>query len=238
MTTTPRALVREALGDRPADAARRAGHDGDLARELSLTHPSASSLHAAVPAWRPVSHARPHHGPDAGDDVGDLRHGRLLEGEVERDHRVLAGDPDDRRPQLVEGLLGDHRRDVAGDAAALDGLLGDHQPAGPADRLEHARRCPSGRASAGRCTSTEIPSRRQLLGRLQALDDHVRPGHERHVRAGPLDLGLAERDHVVLVLGDLAVGHVQQLVLDEDDRVVVADRRLEQALGVRAAWTA
>jgi hypothetical protein len=38
---------------------------------------------------------------------------------------------------------------------------------------------------------------------------------------------------VVLVVGDLAALAVEVLVLDEDDRVVVADRRLEQALGVR-----
>ena len=42
------------------------------------------------------------------------------------------------RPEAVEGLLRDHRRDVAADAAALDRLLGDHQPAGPADRVEDA----------------------------------------------------------------------------------------------------
>jgi hypothetical protein len=37
---------------------------------------------------------------------------------------------------------------------------------------------------------------------------------------------------VVLVLGHLAALAVEVLVLDEDDRVVVADRRLQQTLGV------
>ena len=43
---------------------------------------------------------------------------------------------------------------------------------------------------------------------------------------------MAEVDDVVLVLGHLAALAVEVLVLDEDDRVVVADRRLEQALRV------
>ena len=36
----------------------------------------------------------------------------------------------------------------------------------------------------------------------------------------------------VVVVGDLALHVVEHLALDEDDRVVVADRGLEQALGV------
>ena len=50
-------------------------------------------------------------------------------------------------------------------------------------------------------------------------------------RARLLDIGLAQGDDVLLVR-DRALGHVEQLVLDEDDRVVVADGGLEQAAGV------
>ncbi len=71
----------------------------------------------------------------------------------------------------------------------------------------------------------------KLVGRLEVLGDHVRPGHKRHIRADTPDLGLAEGDQQ-LALRHLSVGHVEQLVLDEHDGLIVADRGLEQALRI------
>ena len=68
-------------------------------------------------------------------------------------------------------------------------------------------------------------------GRLQGPGHHVRPGDEGAVPAGPLDVGDAEVDGVLL-LRHRPFGHVEQLVLDEDHRVVVADGARQQALGV------
>jgi hypothetical protein len=59
----------------------------------------------------------------------------------------------------------------------------------------------------------------------------VRPGYERDVGSGPLDVRLAERD-VVRLLGHVALGHVEELVLDADDRVVITDGGLQEALRV------
>ena len=56
----------------------------------------------------------------------------------------------------------------------------------------------------------------------------------RIVRSLPLraDVGLADRDDVVLVRQVFLDAPVEVLVLDEEHRVVVADGGLEQALGV------
>ena len=69
------------------------------------------------------------------------------------------------------------------------------------------------------------------LRRQHRVPDHVSRRDHGHVVARPLDVALAERDDVVLV-GDQATERVQQLVLEEHDGVVVADRRLHQALRV------
>ena len=76
-----------------------------------------------------------------------------------------------------------------------------------------------------------MPPRRQQLGGRQRGLHHRARGHDRDVVARVLDAGNAQRDRV-LTLRHLAHQRVVQLVLDEDDRVVVADRGLQQALGV------
>jgi hypothetical protein len=60
--------------------------------------------------------------------------------------------------------------------------------------------------------------------RLRVTDDG-------HVTARPLDVGLAQRNDV-LPFGNLALHVVEHLALDEDDRIVVSDGALEEALGV------
>jgi hypothetical protein len=75
---------------------------------------------------------------------------------------------------------------------------------------------------------------RQGVGRLQAMADRLRVRDDREVDALANDLGAAERDDV------LARRHVarrmgKRQVHEEEDRVVVADRCLEQALEVGRA---
>lgn len=50
-------------------------------------------------------------------------------------------------------------------------------------------------------------------------------------RPDPLHGGLAQGDQV-LTLRHLALGRVEQLVLDEEDGIVVPDRRRQQALRI------
>ncbi len=61
---------------------------------------------------------------------------------------------------------------------------------------------------------------------------HTGDAHDRHVRALARDPRMAEVDRHLIVIGHLATDPVQRLVLDEDDGVLVADRGLQQALGV------
>ena len=61
---------------------------------------------------------------------------------------------------------------------------------------------------------------------------HARDADDRHVRALAADARAAELDERVLAVGHLPADAVQRLVLDEYDRVLVADRGLQQALGV------
>ncbi len=68
---------------------------------------------------------------------------------------------------------------------------------------------------------------RRFLGDVGHLED----ADDRHVGALTAHHRFAEAQHVV-ALGHLAADAVEALVLDEDHRVVVADRRLQQRLGV------
>ena len=71
----------------------------------------------------------------------------------------------------------------------------------------------------------------EQLGRGERDAHHRARRDDRHVLARALHVGDAERDQE-LAVGHLALHRVVHLVLDEDDRVVVADRRLQQALRV------
>ena len=72
----------------------------------------------------------------------------------------------------------------------------------------------------------------QFLGRLQREADHARVGGDGDVLALAADLGLADRHQPVLDLRHVELLAVEHLVLEEDHRVRVADRGLQQALGV------
>ena len=72
----------------------------------------------------------------------------------------------------------------------------------------------------------------QLVGGLQGPLHIQQVGHDGHVRALPLDVRLAEGDAEVRVIGHLALGGVEHLVLEEADGVVVPDGGAQQARGV------
>ena len=89
----------------------------------------------------------------------------------------------------------------------------------------------SGESVRGSMTSARDALLGQPLGRLERRVDHLLDAHDGHVAALAHDLGHAEGDGVGL-LGHRRLAHVQPLVLDEDDRVGIADGLDEQALGV------
>ena len=90
----------------------------------------------------------------------------------------------------------------------------------------------SGRSVRGSTTSTSMPSFASASAASSAIVHHLRPGDDRDVLALALDVALAERHQCTRRRGPRPYA-VERLALDEDDRVVVADRRLQQALRVR-----
>ena len=75
-----------------------------------------------------------------------------------------------------------------------------------------------------------------LLGRLQRLVHEPADGDDRHVAPFAVDARLAERDRLEL-LRHVLLERVERPVLEEDDGVVVVDRRPEQAADVGRAST-
>ena len=109
-------------------------------------------------------------------------------------------------------------------------LVDQHQVTGLGDRLEDRRGVE--RRERSRIDDLDLHAvGRQTLRRGQRAVDHPTCGHDGHVSPGPAHVGHAERDEV-LALGDLAVLERQQDVVEETDRVVVADRRGHQALRI------
>ena len=75
----------------------------------------------------------------------------------------------------------------------------------------------------------------QLLRGFERDPDADRVADDGHVLARADDPRLADRKHVIVELGHVEMLAVEQLVLEEHDRVVGPDRGLEQALGVGRA---
>ena len=161
-----------------------------------------------------------------------VREGDLLEVLGVGHRHVGARDAPDGRVEVVEGLLLHERGEVGADAAVRPALLDDHAAVGLAHRGED--RVEVERAQGARVDDLGLDAvlLGEHLGGLLGRGGHARDADDGHVGALAADGGLAEVDEVLVVLGDLAALAVEVLVLDEDDRVVVADGRLEQALGV------
>ena len=74
---------------------------------------------------------------------------------------------------------------------------------------------------------------RQLFSRLEAGAHHAGIGNQGDIRPLPGQGRSADLHHIVRLIGDFALHRVGPFVLQEDHRVVVPDRRLQQALAVR-----
>ena len=130
----------------------------------------------------------------------------------------------------IERTVGDHGGDLRRHPVALVPLVDDDR----APRLlggAHDRVLVEREIVRGSITSAEMPSLLEQLRGRERDPHHRARRHDRHVLADALDVGDAERDQV-LAVGHLALDRVVHLVLDEDDGVVVTDRRLQQSLRV------
>ena len=84
----------------------------------------------------------------------------------------------------------------------------------------------------GSTTVQEMPSLLQLVGDLVGEVHHPAERHDGDVVALAGDVGLAERDRVGLVRDLDSSSSYMRLVLEEDHRIVVADRLDQEALGL------
>ena len=139
----------------------------------------------------------------------------------------------DRRVEVVERLLLDQCREVRADAAVRPALLDDHRavrlPHGLEDRVEveRAQRARVDHLGLDLVLGLERarPPARAVIAMREMPTIVTSLALAAHRR-------LAEATVWSVVVGHLAALPVEVLVLDEDHRVVVADRRLQQALRV------
>src|SRR6476619_1062784 len=170
--------------------------------------------------------------PDPGGDLLRADHEPLLQDVVVRDAgHVRSGDPGHRPVEVVERLLGDDRGHLRAVAAEPVVFVDDHALAGLADRVEDS-------------LLVEGPERPEVdhldadpvvgdpVRGLEGVMGHQAVGAHGDLGAGVGHLRLAE-GHGELAVRDVAAdAPVHLLVLEEEDRVLVADRAAEQALGV------
>src|SRR3954469_7197659 len=170
---------------------------------------------------------------DRGLDVGDLRQERVLERGRERHGVVRRCEPNHRRVQMLERLLRDDRGDLRTYPEEVERLVQHQRARRLLDRPDHGLLVDrihrpqvddlDGYAASG-----------EGVRRLQRLMHHRAVGDDRDVVAGPLDRRGADRDELLWILRDVLLDPaIQRLVLEEQARVVVADRGLQQPLRVR-----
>ena len=212
------ALLDEPFRERALGHGRRELGHGDLDRHGRSPNADASVVGVAdVPGGR--------------YDLLGLRQGGVLQVGGIGQRCVDRGHAADRRIEQVEALLHDLGGDLGADAGKRPAFLGAHDPVGLLQRGQD--RVDIERPDCAQVDHFGLDAvLGQLVGRLERLGDHDRECHDGDVGALALDLGLADRQHEIIVVRQLETVAVEQLVLQEDDRVGIADRRLQQALGV------
>src|SRR5690554_104468 len=136
-----------------------------------------------------------------------------------------------RRVHIVEHFVLQPRSDLRPDVEHRQAFL-DHDAAiRLLEALEH--RLQIERAQPAQVNDLGLNAvLRQRLRRRGGPFQPLAEGHDRHVVALALDVALADRQHEVRIIGDLRAPLEHGAVLDEQNRVVVTDRRLEHALRV------
>src|SRR4051794_13811535 len=158
----------------------------------------------------------------------DARQQRLLERRRKRDRHVGRRDAADGSVEVLERAVGDERRDLGAGGARRVRLVDDEHLARLAhrgeDRLLVER---DERAQVEHLDRGAV----EVLGRLERGVDHRAVRDDREVGAGSRD-ARGERRRVEAVVDLAADAPVEVLVLEVDDRVVVAHRGDEHALRV------
>src|SRR5208283_1491534 len=169
-----------------------------------------------------------HHGAHRGLHPVGVRDVEILEVRREWHGDMRRADHPDRCLQRTKGLLHHQGRHVRRHVAARACLVDDHQAPGLRDAIENGagveRRC-GPRVEHGAGDSLLL----QPVGCRIGHTDHPAERNDGDVIALPREVGLAERDGVGLIR-DFLLFVVLHLVLEEDHRIVVADRLDQQAL--------
>src|SRR5215813_2204802 len=171
---------------------------------------------------------------DLAHGVHDLLFGRRLEAlEVARvrHRRLRARQALHGRVEVVERVLGDLGGDLGSHARESGARLHHHRAVSLAHRADD--RVLVHRLQRARVDDLDRDAvLRELFRRLHGAVHHAHVRDDGDVGALAAHDGLAEGNQEVGVLRDFAFDVVERLGLDEDHRVVVADRRLQQSLGV------
>src|SRR5438309_58293 len=204
-----------------------------LVTAMSVSPRSCESLCGSRGCRRPSCRSAPVRGADFADRLGDaLVRGRLGALQVPGigHRRVGAGDALDRRVEVVERLLGDEGGDLRPHPGEARARLDHDRAVGLPHRADD--RLGVHRAQGSRIDHLDRQTLRvQLGGDLHRAVHHAHIGDDRHVPSLPAHDRLAEGNREVWVVGNLALDRVERLGLDEDHRVIVADRRLQEPLG-------
>ena len=135
------------------------------------------------------------------------------------------------RVEIVESIRNHRRTNFGADTHEAPAFLAGDDTVGLLDALNHSCR-------VERADGTQVddlgadPLLRQFIGSLKRKADHAGVSNQRHVRAGALHSGLANRENVVVEVRHREARSVKQFMLQEDDRVRVAYGGLEQAFGI------
>src|SRR5262249_14007697 len=163
----------------------------------------------------PPPHRREHVVPRRDDELLHLRR--------ERERRKLRPDALDRRVEPVERLLLQHGHDLGAEAHPRHGLVGDDGAVRLLHRLHERLRIERLQRARVDDLDRDPVRLRRLRGLQRAVHERPRRDHG-HVGALAYDACLAERNRLEL-LRRLLLDRIEQPVLEEDDGVVVVDRR-------------
>src|SRR4029453_15058962 len=168
---------------------------------------------------------------DGLENVVGVGNDPLLHDGCEGKRRELGSDALDGGVQPVEGLMLDERGDLGAEAHACDRLVGNHAAIRLLDRLDNGSLVERLQC-AGVDDLDRDPLLLGLLGGAQRFVDEAPRCDDGDVLAFALHSRLAERDRLELVRHAL-LDPVQRAVLEEDDRIVVVDRAVEESADVR-----
>ena len=139
------------------------------------------------------------------------------------------------RVEMVEGHLLDVGRQGVQVASSLAGIGGEQDSAGLAHRIEHQAVIEGNQAASIDDLGGQAVVGLEPLRRLHSLVEGGSDGEDRQVVTIALDVGLTDGDLVILLgnlLAELLGLAVDALALEEDDRIVAAEGRGHESLGI------